>query len=120
MEEQRRRAVQASAQGQQVPLQGGAISTWVINTLNALEGNQRDCFPSGHTQTVLISLWFAFKYKRPLFRVYLPITIALIFSTVYLRYHYAIDVIAGIVYAGITVWLGARLWTWWEGYQKTS
>jgi membrane-associated phospholipid phosphatase len=97
---------------QHVPLHGGAISTWVLNTLNALEGNQRDCFPSGHTQTVLITLWFAFKYKRPLFWVYLPITAALILSTVYLRYHYVIDVIAGIVYAGITVLLGVRLRTW--------
>jgi membrane-associated phospholipid phosphatase len=105
---------------QHVPIQGGAVSTWVINTLNALEGNQRDCFPSGHTQTVLTSLWFAFKYKRTLFWVYLPITIALIFSTVYLRYHYVIDVIAGIVYAGITVLLGAKLWAWWERVQKTS
>ena len=105
---------------QQVPLHGGAILNWVVNTLNALEGNQRDCFPSGHTQTVLISLWFAFKYKRPLFWVYLPITIALIFSTVYLRYHYVIDVIAGIVYAGITLLLGVGLWTWWGGYQKAS
>jgi membrane-associated phospholipid phosphatase len=105
---------------QHVPVQGGTISTWIINTLNTLEGNQRDCFPSGHTQTVLISLWFAFKYKRPLFWVYLPITTALILSTVYLRYHYVIDVIAGIFYAGITVLLGVRLKTWWEGFQKTA
>lgn len=105
---------------QHVPLQGGAISTWVINTLNSLEGNQRDCFPSGHTQTVLITLWFAFKYKRPLFWVYLPITLALILSTVYLRYHYVIDVIAGVVYAGITVLLGVRLKTWQEEFQKEA
>jgi membrane-associated phospholipid phosphatase len=105
---------------QHIPVQGGAISTWIINTLNALEGNQRDCFPSGHTQTVLIALWFAFKYKRPLLWVYLPFTTALILSTVYLRYHYVIDVIAGIAYAGITVLLGAMLRTWWKGFQKKA
>jgi membrane-associated phospholipid phosphatase len=105
---------------QHVPLKGGAILDWVVNTLNALEANKHDCFPSGHTQIVLISLWFAFKYKRSLFWVYLPITLALIFSTVYLRYHYVIDVIAGTAYAGISVLLGVRLWTWWEGYQKTD
>lgn len=103
---------------QEVPLQGGGILNSVINILNALEGNQRDCFPSGHTQTVLISLWFAYKYKRPLFWVYLPITLALIFSTVYLRYHYVIDVIAGAVYAVLTLLLGSWLWTWRVEKQK--
>jgi membrane-associated phospholipid phosphatase len=102
---------------QQVPLKGGAILNSVVDTLNILERNQRDCFPSGHTQTVLISLWFAFKYKRPLFWVYLPITIALIFSTVYLRYHYVIDVVAGVAAAGITLLLGTRLWAWWVGHR---
>ena len=103
---------------QRVPLQGGIIMSSIVNTLNALEGNQRDVFPSGHTQTVLISLWFAFKYRRPLFWVYLPITMALILSTVYLRFHYAIDVIAGVVYAAITVLLGAWLWTLRTGFQR--
>jgi membrane-associated phospholipid phosphatase len=98
---------------QQVPLQAGTILNAVVNTLNALEGNPRDCFPSGHTQMVLISLWFALKYKRPLFWVYLPICIALIFSTVYLRYHYVVDLAAGFVFACITLLLGPRLWQWW-------
>jgi membrane-associated phospholipid phosphatase len=105
---------------QQVPLQGGVILGSVVDTLNAIEGNQRDCFPSGHTQTVLISLWFAFKYNRPLFRVYLPISIALIFSTVYLRYHYVIDVFAGFAAAGITLLLGAGLWRWWSASQSSD
>jgi membrane-associated phospholipid phosphatase len=98
---------------QQIPLHGGIIMNTIVDTLNALEGNKRDCFPSGHTQTVLISLWFAFKYRRPLFWIYLPIIIALIISTVYLRYHYVIDLVAGIAAAGITILLGQILWSWW-------
>jgi membrane-associated phospholipid phosphatase len=105
---------------QQVPLQGGVILDSVVDTLNAIEGNQRDCFPSGHTQTVLISLWFAFKYNRTLFRVYLPISIALIFSTVYLRYHYVIDVFAGFAAAGITLLLVAELWRRWSASQSSD
>jgi membrane-associated phospholipid phosphatase len=102
---------------QQVPLQGGIIFSSVANILNSLEGNNHDCFPSGHTLVVLISLWFALKYERPLFWIYLPICIALICSTVYLRYHYVIDIIAGIVFAGITLLLGPRLWAWWAGHR---
>lgn len=98
---------------QQIPLNGGIIMNTIVDTLNALEGNKRDCFPSGHTQIVLISLWFAFRYRRPLFWIYLPIIIALIISTVYLRYHYVIDLVAGIAAAGITILLGQFLWSWW-------
>ena len=102
---------------QQVPLRGGIIMNTIVDTLNTLEGNKRDCFPSGHTQIVLVSLWFAFKYSRPLFRIYLPIIIALIISTVYLRYHYVIDLIAGVVAAGITILLGQILWLWWVDHR---
>jgi membrane-associated phospholipid phosphatase len=96
-----------------IPLQGGGITGSLIHILNAIEGTKMYCFPSGHTQMVLISLWFAFRYRRPLFWIYLPICLALIFSTVYLRYHYVIDVAAGFAFAGVTLLLGPRLWAWW-------
>ena len=96
-----------------IPLQGGIITGSLIHILNAIEGTKMDCFPSGHTQMVLISLWFAFRYRRPLFWIYLPICLVLIFSTVYLRYHYVIDVAAGFAFAGVTLLLGPKLWAWW-------
>ena len=98
---------------QNIPLEGGGIAGFLIHILNAIEGTKMDCFPSGHTQMTLISLWFALAYRRPLFWIYLPLSIALIFSTVYLRYHYVIDVVAGFAFAGITLLLGPRLWAWW-------
>jgi membrane-associated phospholipid phosphatase len=98
---------------QNIPLEGGGFAGSLIHILNAIEGTKMDCFPSGHTQMTLISLWFAFTYRRPLFWIYLPISIALIFSTVYLRYHYVIDVLAGFAFAGTTLLLGPRLWAWW-------
>jgi membrane-associated phospholipid phosphatase len=101
------------ASAQHVPLQGGIILDAVVTIVNALEGNKHDCFPSGHTQMTLICLWFALKYKRPLFWIYLPISIALIFSTVYLRYHYVIDLVAGFTGAAITILIGSWLWAWW-------
>jgi membrane-associated phospholipid phosphatase len=98
---------------QNIPLEGGGFTGSLIHILNAIEGTKLDCFPSGHTQMTLISLWFAFTFRRPLFWIYLPISIALIFSTVYLRYHYVIDVVAGFAFAGLTLLLGPRLWAWW-------
>ncbi len=38
---------------------------------------------------------------------------AVIFSTVYLRYHYVIDLAAGAAFAGITLLLGSAILAWW-------
>jgi membrane-associated phospholipid phosphatase len=95
------------------PLHGSGIAESIGDILNSLEGNKRNCFPSGHTQITLLSLWFAFTYRRPLFWIYLPIVTAIIFSTVYLRYHYVIDIIAGAVFAAITLPLGSAIQSWW-------
>ena len=95
----------------QRPLEGGIV-TKVTALLNSLEHNPRDCFPSGHTQIALLCLVLARRHLRVLFWVYLPIVIALIFSTLYLRYHYLIDVMAGVTFAGVTLMLEGVIARW--------
>ncbi|MFI5202829.1 MAG: phosphatase PAP2 family protein, partial [Candidatus Kapaibacterium sp.] len=59
----------------------------------------RDAFPSGHTDITLLTMLLAFKFRA---RLRWPIAIlgsSLIFSTVYLRYHYVVDLLAGAVLA---------------------
>jgi membrane-associated phospholipid phosphatase len=96
-----------------VPLEGSFITDFVRDTLNALEHNKRDCMPSGHTQIVLMVLFVAHRYERILFYIFLPIICALILSTVYLRYHYVIDLFAGMSLAiGCTI-VGPLLYRCW-------
>lgn len=82
-----------------VDLHGIFAADAIRETLNALERFKQDAFPSGHTAVVLLVLYYARHYVRGLFWVFLPVVVALIFSTVYLRYHYVIDVLAGILLA---------------------
>src|SRR5574341_569504 len=57
------------------------------------------------TAVALMTLYYAWKTKeKVLAGVLLPVVSALIVSTVYLRYHYVIDVLAGIALAGLTAW----------------
>jgi len=56
----------------------------------------RDCFPSLHTGVSLILLWAAHRHVRALFWVLLPIVLTIPFACVYLRYHYVVDIFAGI------------------------
>lgn len=95
-----------------VPLEGSFITDFVRDTLNALEHNKRDCMPSGHTQIALMVLFLARRYEKTLFYLFLPIVCGLIFSTVYLRYHYVIDLIAGAVFAVGCVFVAPKLYRW--------
>jgi len=103
-----------------VPLEGSFITDFVRDTLNALEHNKRDCMPSGHTQIVLMVLYLAYRYEKFLFYLLFPIICALIASTIYLRYHYVIDLLVGATLAIGCVIFSPRLYRWWrkEGDQR--
>jgi membrane-associated phospholipid phosphatase len=96
-----------------VPLEGSFITDFVRDTLNALEHSKRNCMPSGHTQITLMVLILARRYHKTIFYVYLPIVCGLILSTVYLRYHYVIDLIVGAVFAIGCVFVGPWIYRWW-------
>ena len=97
-----------------VPLEGSFITDFVRDGLNALEHNKRDCMPSGHTQIVLIALYLAHRHEKILFYIFLPIICALILSTVYLRYHYVIDLFAGVGLAIGCMITAPLLYGWWN------
>lgn len=78
--------------------------------LNQLEGIKRDAFPSGHTGIALTVLVLGYRYHKGFFYATLPIVILLIFSTVYCRYHYAVDVMGGILLTALTFIIGDRVY----------
>lgn len=82
------------------------LSTTINDTINSLEKTKFDVFPSGHTMISVAVLIVAWKRARDVFWVLLPIATGLVISTVYCRYHYVIDVIAGTALAFATVPVG--------------
>ncbi len=78
-------------------LEGLGAYHGISAALNGLENIQWDAFPSGHVAVALVFSWFAFLYFRKMFYLTLPIVTFLILSTLYLRYHYLVDVFAGIL-----------------------
>lgn len=56
---------------------------------------KRDAFPSGHTEITLLTLALAWKFQRKVFWVILPFGLGLCIATVYLGYHYLVDVVGG-------------------------
>jgi len=78
---------------------------------------QRDVFPSGHTQLSLIVVYLAFHFRLRSRWLLTVLTVLLILGTVYLRYHYVIDVIAGGVFFLFTVWSGHHLELKWSDWR---
>lgn len=94
---------------QTTDLQAGPFIQEIQAVLNGLEHNKTDAFPSGHTAVALMTLYYAWKKKENvLSAVLLPVVLGLIFSTVYLRYHYVIDVMAGIALTVVTICLAPK------------
>ena len=63
---------------------------------------QRDVFPSGHTQMTLLTIFLAFRYRA---RTRWPLGIVgtlLVVATVYMRYHYVVDLVGGALFAVLT------------------
>ena len=80
---------------QHVPLRGLWFFHSMQGGLDRLESIAYDCFPSGHTELTLLAWWSSRRLVRPLFWPYFAYTSSIIFATVYLRYHYTIDLLAG-------------------------
>jgi membrane-associated phospholipid phosphatase len=100
------------AQEQSVSLQVTPVSRAISQKLDELEHTKDDAFPSGHTMVTVFCLLVARKEARRLFRTWLPVATLLVVSTIYCRFHYVVDVAAGLALAFACVPLGERVYEW--------
>jgi membrane-associated phospholipid phosphatase len=91
-----------------IELQGGYITKAVQQLLDLFLYNRGE-FPSLHVALTTIILFFSYKYSRKLFAFYLLLIPSLWCATLYLRYHYFVDVIAGFLLAFFAIWLSLKI-----------
>lgn len=91
-------------------LPGVFITEWLRDIVNAGGGVaigtahpeivvNRDCMPSGHTMLTLVNIMMGFRNHSRLRWVFVVIGGSLIVATVYLRYHYVVDLLIGALFA---------------------
>jgi membrane-associated phospholipid phosphatase len=78
------------------------IMAWIYETFEAPGA----AFPSSHVAVALTTVYFSFRYLRPIRFIHLVLALCLCLSTVYCRYHYGVDVAAGVITALLLVPLG--------------
>jgi len=82
------------------------IMAWIYATFEAPGA----AFPSSHVAVALTTVYFSFRYLRSIRYIHLVLALLLCLSTVYGRYHYVVDVVAGAVTALILVPVGNWLY----------
>ncbi len=90
-----------------VPLTGWWITQWNSDIVR-LGSNQVDVFPSLHCAVSSFFLFFDRVHKPWRFKLYLVPCAGLWLSTIYLRYHYLVDLIAGFALSAFCFWIASR------------
>ena len=90
------------------PLIGG-YSTALISLIERLARVHGAAFPSAHVAGSMVALVASWRYRRWLFWITLPFFVSMCVATVYGRYHYVADVLAGLAVGGIAGMAGEWL-----------
>jgi membrane-associated phospholipid phosphatase len=93
-----------------VSLDGLFFSEPIRQLINFCEPSQLDCFPSLHAAILIVTLTLSFRYHRSIFYYFHVAGVGIMFSLVYLRYHYFTDVLAGAAWAFVSIYLSQWFW----------
>ncbi len=96
------------------PVIRGPVGQAIDDALEKAETNKRDVFPSGHTMVVTAVLVEAARRSRKTFFGFLLFAVPLYVATVYGRYHYLVDVLAGFALPPLVLWAGEAWLRWRE------
>jgi membrane-associated phospholipid phosphatase len=92
-----------------VTLRGGPITNFQEALIGLMPNHAaRAAFPSLHSAVSCLSLYYAWKYCRWFFPILLTFVAGLLVSTVYLRHHWVVDLIAGALLVPFIIWLTPR------------
>ncbi|HEU4452189.1 MAG TPA: 1-acyl-sn-glycerol-3-phosphate acyltransferase, partial [Longimicrobium sp.] len=90
------------------PLAGGRMHALVVESIDRL-GGPHGAFPSLHLGASFLAMWFDLRHRNTLRGlIYLPLVLLIAAATIILRYHYVVDLIAGVALALLASRLAAR------------
>lgn len=98
-----------------VTLRGGPITNFQQALIEMVPNHAaRAAFPSLHAAVSCLSLVYAWRYCRGYFPILLAFVVPLLVSTVYLRHHWVVDLLAGAALVPWVLWITPRFERWWQ------
>ena len=88
---------------------------WFQDIMHAIQAGAEQptgAFPSSHVGVTVVILLLARKSLPLFYKICLPLAFILILSTVYIKAHYAVDAIFGVLIAPIIVYLAAVMYNY--------
>jgi len=82
--------------------------THLVQKLQAYGDRPTGAFPSSHIGMTWLIMYFFFRDNRKFFYGWLPLSVILTFSTVYIKAHYALDVMGGLMMVPVLLWAGQK------------
>jgi membrane-associated phospholipid phosphatase len=98
---------------------GGGLVQAGLSRAAAAAAAPRDVFPSGHTMMTLIAMAWAWRFRLRIRWAVWTVGSLVVVATVYLRYHYAVDVAAGAVFAAACLAVTPSLHGWLSRWAAT-
>ena len=91
------------------PLEGGRFLRMVRDSIDSM-GGPHGAFPSLHVGASFLITWFELRHDNELRGlIYAPMVLFIALATIVLRYHWVVDLVAGILLALLASHLAARL-----------
>jgi membrane-associated phospholipid phosphatase len=104
-----------------VTLRGGAIANFQQALIEMMPNQAaRAAFPSLHSAVSCLSLVYAWRYVRWYFPILLIFVAGLLVSTVYLRHHWVVDLLAGAALVPWVLWITPRFERWWARFSTAT
>jgi len=97
-----------------IPLHGTPLLDYTRAATVAVPLTAYGAFPSLHCAVAVLAVLLAWRYQRWFAWVQMPFAAGLVFGTVYLRHHWVVDILAGMVLTVFSFWAGPRLEAWWS------
>lgn len=88
----------------------GVFFTELVNMAQRAGERPTAAFPSSHIGVSVVVMILTFKANKRLFTALLPIFILLCCATVYIKAHYLIDAIAGLISGVLSYYIAARIY----------
>ncbi len=94
---------------QQKSLDGIFLARPIREMIMIFEPNKFDAFPSLHIAVSLTTIMLMGKYNKKLFYIFLPVVAGIFIAVIYCRYHYFVDVVAGVAVSLVAYYAGEKI-----------
>lgn len=91
-------------------LNGIFLAVPIRNLIHVFEPNKFDAFPSLHIATSLTTMIIMAKYNKRMFLIFIPLFIGILVAVIYCRFHYVVDIFAGIVWTVVAFTLAGKFY----------